>query len=155
MKVRSTVFLASFLALWLATAGCTGGIGGRQTPTGSGAGAAGTSLPGAGGSAAGTNLTGAAGMGGGTGTAGAGSALRAGPLLRLANYEFLNSLRDILQFNADVPLEPDAPSDGDFRIGGPAGDNTVSNYRAAAISLATQALKTLAKVEPCFGTATT
>src|SRR5260221_12306521 len=141
MRARSTVFLA----LCAATVGCTGTVGRNSSggPTGSGVG--------------GSNVTGTAGTGATTGTAGtgSGSALQAAPLLRLANYEFLSSLRDILQFNADVPLEPDAPSTGDFRVGGPAGDNTVNNYRAAAISLATQALKTLAQVEPCFGTATT
>jgi hypothetical protein len=174
--MRARVTLSSSLALSLAvcatvgitmsTIACNGTIGdqggGGPGATGNGTGTAGASATGvgtAGASATGVG-TGAAGTSGGTGAAGTGaivtlpgSALQSGPLLRLANYEFVNSLHDILGFTTDVPLEPDAPSTGDFRVGGPAGDNTISTYHTAAIAIATQALKTLATVETCYGTA--
>ena len=105
---------------------------GRGIGTGIGTGTAGTTGTGAGGMAIVTLP---------------GSALQSGPVLRLANYEFVNSLHDLLGVTVDAPLEPDAPSTGDFRIGGPAGDNTVSTYHAAAISIAATALKTLATVD--------
>jgi len=152
------------MALCLAAlAGCNGSIGdGGSSATGSGnttgttsgnAGSTGTT-----GSAG--NTTGSAGSGS-TGAAGTyvtpppGSALQWQAVLRLADYEYLNSARDLLGINANVPLEPDAPSTGGFRIGGPAGDNTVSVYHSAAISLAAQAITTLSTIEPCFGTAAT
>jgi len=84
-----------------------------------------------------------------------GSALRSQPVYRLANYEYLNTVSDLLKIQASVQLDPDASSDGGFRIGGPAGDNTVSTYHSAAIVLAAQALTTLGTVEPCFTTAMT
>jgi hypothetical protein len=161
----------------VAALGCKGAIG-DQGPTGgstgSGTGSAGSGTTGAGtgtagstGSGTGTagstgSGTGTAGStGSGTGTAGTGvvmlpgSALQSQPVLRLANYEFINSVNAILNITADVPLEPDAPSTGDFRIGGPAGDNTVNVYHQAAITIATQAMKTIGAVEPCYATATT
>jgi hypothetical protein len=166
MKARSTLFLA-LLAPFAAAIGCNGSIG-NQAPgspgssTGVGTGTAGAGTTGVGTGTAGSSTTGVGtGTAGttGTGTAGTGvvtlpgSALQSGPVLRLANYEFVNSLHDLLGVTVNAPLEPDAPSTGDFRIGGPAGDNTVSTYHAAAISVATTALKTLATVEPCYGTA--
>jgi hypothetical protein len=167
MTTRSTLVLALSLAS-AATLGCQGAIGDQTNPggPGSGTGSAGASATGSGNGTGtgGANTTGVGtGSGGatGSGTAGTGvvtlpgSALQSGPVLRLANYEFANSLHDILGLTIDEPLEPDAPSTGDFRIGGPAGDNTVTTYHDAAISIATRALKTLATVEPCFGTATT
>ncbi len=168
MRARSNLVLSLCLATAAASVGCRGAIGdqtstgGPGTGTGNGTGTAGTSGTGNGTGAAGTtgNGPGTAGTSG-TGTAGTGvvmlpnSPLQSAPVLRLANYEFLNSIHDILKINADVPLEPDAPSTGDFRIGGPAGDNTVSTYHQAAITLATQALKTLGTVEPCYATALT
>jgi hypothetical protein len=78
-----------------------------------------------------------------------------GPVLRLADYEFMNSLHDILGVTPQVVLEPDAPSTGDFRIGGPVGDNTVSVYHTAAITVAQQAMKVIGTLEPCYATATT
>jgi hypothetical protein len=177
MRARSTSILTSLCLASLAAVGCQGAIGsgtggGTGTSTGSATGSStgsstgvGTGTAGSTGSSTGvgTGTAGSTGAAGGssTGAAGTGivmlpnSALSSGPVLRLANYEFLNSLHDLLGINADVPLEPDAPSTGDFRIGGPAGDNTVSVYHTAAITLATQALKSLATVEPCYGTATT
>jgi hypothetical protein len=153
--------------------GCQGSIGGDtngstgngQQGVGTGNGGTGTSGLGTG-NAGTTGTTGVSTGNGGssmdsTGTGGMAvvtlpnSALQSGPLLRLANYEFVNSLHDILGITPDVVLEPDAPSTGDFRIGGPAGDNTVSTYHTAAMTIATQALKTLATIEPCYGTAAT
>jgi Protein of unknown function (DUF1592)/Protein of unknown function (DUF1588)/Protein of unknown function (DUF1595)/Protein of unknown function (DUF1585) len=52
-----------------------------------------------------------------------------------------------------VPLDPDAPSTGGFRIGGPAGDNTVQTYNAGAIALAAQAMPGLGTLETCYATA--
>ncbi|HVU50865.1 MAG TPA: DUF1592 domain-containing protein [Polyangia bacterium] len=153
--------------------GCHGAIGGDSgngtgNGPGVGTGNAGSGVSGVGtgngGSAVsgvGTGNGGASGGSTGTGAGGTGvvtlpnSALQSGPLLRLANYEFMNSLNDILGFTPDVVLEPDAPSTGDFRIGGPAGDNTVTTYHTAAMNIAAQALKTLATIEPCYGTAAT
>jgi hypothetical protein len=148
---------------------CQGAIGGSSSGSGSGnAGGVGTGNAGSG-TGVGTGTGGSGMTGVGTGTGGAtgsgtgtggtgivtlpGSALQSGPVLRLANYEFLNSLHDILGITPAVVLEPDAPSTGDFRIGGPAGDSTVSTYHTAAMVIATQALKTLGTVEPCFTTA--
>jgi hypothetical protein len=177
MRARLTSFLSLALcaaaAACLSTSGCNGAIGGTSTgggptgtATGSGTGGSGTTGVGTGtagstGTGVGTGTAGSTGTGVGTGAAGTGvvvlpgSALQSGPVLRLANYEFLNSVRDVLQMNADVQLEPDAPSTGDFRIGGPAGDNTVTTYHAAAIALATQALGSLGTIEPCYTTAST
>jgi Protein of unknown function (DUF1592)/Protein of unknown function (DUF1588)/Protein of unknown function (DUF1595)/Protein of unknown function (DUF1585) len=172
MRARSTRFLSLCLATsaaCLAISGCNGSIGtsGAQgSGTGVGTGAAGSGVSGVG---TGTGGSGTGGTGVGTGTGGTGttgaagtgivtlpnSALESGSVLRLANYEFTNSIHDLLGITPNVPLEPDAPSTGDFRIGGPAGDNTVSTYHAAAMTLAAQALKTLATIEPCYGTATT
>jgi hypothetical protein len=166
MRARSTLFLA-LCAAGLGI-GCQGAIGGDRSGTGTGVGSgnAGSSMTGVGSGNAGAGGTGvgsgASGMTGGTGTGATtgivtlpNSALQSGPVLRLANYEFVNSVRDILGFTPDVVLDPDAPSTGDFRIGGPAGDSTVSQYHTAAITIATKALKTLATLEPCFGTAAT
>jgi len=165
MRARSTRFLSLCLATsaaCLAISGCNGSIGtsGAQgSGTGVGTGAAGSGVSGVG---TGTGGSGTGGTGVGTGTGGTGttgaagtgivtlpnSALESGSVLRLANYEFTNSIHDLLGITPNVPLEPDAPSTGDFRIGGPAGDNTVSTYHAAAMTLAAQALKTLATIEP-------
>jgi hypothetical protein len=149
--------------------GCQGAIG---DATGSGSGG-GTGNAGSTGTAGGgTGTAGSTGMAGGTGTAGStgggtgtagttgivtlpGSPLQSGPVLRLANYEFVNSLHDILGITPNVVLEPDAPSTGDFRIGGPAGDSTVTTYHTAAIVIAQQAVKTLGTIETCFTTAAT
>ena len=172
MRARSTLFLAMCvggIAMSGSMSGCHGAIGDASgqtgtTGTGVGSGSGGSGSTGVGTGSGGSGTTGVGtGSGGstGTGTAGAGvvmlpgSALQSGPILRLANYEYMNSLQDILGVTPDVVLEPDAPSTGDFRIGGPAGDNTVSTYHTAAITVATQALKTLATIEPCYGTATT
>src|SRR5450432_873960 len=149
MRARSTRFLSLCLATsaaCLAISGCNGSIGT------SGAQGSGTGGTGVGTGTGGTGTTGAAGTGIVTLP---NSALESGSVLRLANYEFTNSIHDLLGITPNVPLEPDAPSTGDFRIGGPAGDNTVSTYHAAAMTLAAQALKTLATIEPCYGTATT
>jgi len=172
MRARSRLFWALCAASGLAI-GCQGAIGGdtggstgNSPGVGTGnAGSTGTTGV-ATGNAGSTGTTGVStGNGGssmtGTGTGGMAvvtlpnSSLQSGALLRLANYEFVNSLHDILGITPDVVLEPDAPSTGDFRIGGPAGDNTVSTYHTAAMTVATQALKTLATIEPCFGTAAT
>jgi hypothetical protein len=153
-------------------ASCHGAIGGDTgSSTGNGPGVgtgnAGSGTTGAGSGNAGSTGTGtgtggSTGTGIGTGNGGTtgivmvpGSAVQSGPVLRLANYEFMNSLHDILGITPNVVLEPDAPSTGDFRIGGPAGDNTVSSYHTAAITIAQQAVKTLGTVEACFTTAAT
>jgi hypothetical protein len=175
-RAHSNLILSLAFAAGAASVGCAGAIGDPSQSTGGGnpgaagsgtqAGAAGNG--GTAGTGAGTagnqgtagSTSGTAGSSG-SGTAGTGivimpgSALQSGPVLRLANYEFLNSIRDILKISADVPLDPDAPSTGDFRIGGPAGDITVTTYHQAAITLATQALKTFGTVEPCYTTALT
>jgi len=170
MRARSLLFLYVCVAssAAVALAGCNGAIG-NQGSTGNGSGNAGSGPggpgsstgnggsnpggPGAGGAnAAGTsgNPSGAAGM-----VTLPGSALVSGPVLRLADYEFMNSLHDILGVTPQVVLEPDAPSTGDFRIGGPVGDNTVSVYHTAAITVAQQAMKVIGTLEPCYATATT
>jgi hypothetical protein len=169
MRARSTLFLALCAASAVAM-GCHGAIGGDATGGGPGVGTGnggstgtgvGTGNGGSTGAGVGTGTGGSTATGTGTGTGGMAvitlpnSSLQSGPLLRLANYEFVNSLHDILGITPDVVLEPDAPSTGDFRIGGPAGDNTVSTYHTAAITISTQALKTLATIEPCYGTAAT
>jgi hypothetical protein len=160
MRTRSTLFLALSVAS-LAGIGCNGAIGEGTGGSGDSTGSTGSAGTGSNGSA-GTSA-GAAGTTGGGGTSSGaagvtappGSALQWQPVLRLADYEYLNSARDLLGIQANVPLEPDAPSTGGFRIGGPAGDNTVSVYHSAAITLAAQAMPTLASVEKCFGTAAT
>jgi hypothetical protein len=159
MRTRSTLFLALSVAS-LAGIGCNGAIGEGAGGSGSGnsTGAAGTSNNGSGGTS-----SGAAGTTGGGGTSSGaagvvpppGSALQWQPVLRLADYEYTNSARDLLGVPVNVTLEPDAPSTGGFRIGGPAGDNTVSVYHSAAITLAAQAITSLATIETCFGTAAT
>jgi hypothetical protein len=170
MKARSRLIWALCAASGLGclTSGCHGAIGGSGT-TGGGPGNAGSTGTGGVGSTGNAGSTGAGGVGStgnggasvGTGNGGSGvvtlpnSSLQSGPLLRLANYEFMNSLHDILGITPDIVLEPDAPSTGDFRIGGPAGDNTVTTYHTAAMTIAAQALKTLATIEPCYGTAAT
>jgi hypothetical protein len=171
MRARSTSFLTLSLALGVgcvATMGCAGSIGdqGGQSSgsAGSATGTAGTSPTGIGTGTAGTSITGVGtGTSGMTGTGAAGtgivmlpnSPLQSGPTLRLANYEYLNSVRDLLGINANVQLEPDSPSSGDFRIGGPASDNTVNTYHAGAEALAAQALVTLGTIETCYTTALT
>jgi hypothetical protein len=161
MRTRSTLFLALSVAS-LAGIGCNGAIGGAGSgspgsgdstgtnPGSAGSGAAGTSAGSAGTSAGSAGTTGAAGV-----VPPPGSALQWQPVLRLADYEYSNSARDLLGIQVNVPLEPDAPSTGGFRIGGPAGDNTVSVYHSAAITLAAQAMTTLSSIETCFGTAAT
>jgi uncharacterized protein DUF1592/uncharacterized protein DUF1588/uncharacterized protein DUF1595/uncharacterized protein DUF1585 len=165
MRTRSTLFLALSVAS-LAVIGCNGAIGGAGSDNpgsgnSTGNGSAGTGNNGAAGTSAGA--AGTTGGGSTTGSAGVGvvppappgSALQWQPVLRLADYEYQNSARDLLGIQANVTLEPDAPSTGGFRIGGPAGDNTVSVYHSAAITLAAQAMTTLSSVETCFGTAAT
>lgn len=171
-RAHSNLILSLAFAAGAASIGCTGAIGDVSQTTGGGnpgaagsgapSGAAGSSSGVAGSGAAGTSGAGAAGASGSAGVSGAagmimvpGSAVQSGPVLRLANYEFLNSLGDLLKISADFPLDPDSPSTGDFRIGGPAGDVTVTTYHQAAITLATQALKTFGTVEPCYTTALT
>ncbi|HEX4404332.1 MAG TPA: DUF1592 domain-containing protein [Polyangia bacterium] len=148
----------------LAGIGCNGAIGvpgsgspggGDSTGTNTGSGGTGNGAAGTSAGAAGTSV----GSAGSTGAAGVvappGSALQWQPVLRLADYEYTNSARDLLGIQVNVPLEPDAPSTGGFRIGGPAGDNTVSVYHSAAINLAAQAMPTLSSIESCYGTAAT
>jgi hypothetical protein len=177
MGARSTLFMA-LCAAGIAASGCTGAVGqdnstggpgtgattggpgaGGAGPTGGTTGTAGSGAPGTGGGT-GPGTAGSTGGGGSTGTAGSGvvmlpnSPLASGPTWRLANYEFVNSIHDLLGVTVDTPLEPDAPSDGDFRVGGIASDNTVTTYHTAAMEIAAKALKTLATIEPCYGTAT-
>jgi hypothetical protein len=128
-RAHSNLILSLAIAASAASIGCNGAISGLSQSTGGGnPGAAGSGAPsGAAGSnsgvagsgtpgAAGTSGGGAAGASGSAGVTGAGgsvmlpgSALQSSPVLRLANYEFLNSIGDLLKINADVPLDPDAP----------------------------------------------
>ena len=158
MRTRSKLSLASLCLA--ALVGCNGSIGdstgGSSTGTATGGpGAGGSTGTGSGGTGTTTGTAGTTGAGGQVVVPPPGSALQWQAVLRLADYEYLNSASDLLGIAANVPLEPDAPSTGGFRIGGPAGDNTVNVYHSAAISIAAQAITTLAKIEPCFGTAAT
>src|SRR5580704_15655912 len=141
MRTRSTLSLALCLSFaGAAGVGCNGSIsdngmpGGSATGSSTGNGGSTGSSTGNGGTgvATGTGVAGTTGAGGGSVVqAPPGSALQWQPVLRLADYEYSNSVRDLLGIQVNVTLEPDAPSTGGFRIGGPAGDNTVSVYHSA------------------------
>jgi Protein of unknown function (DUF1592)/Protein of unknown function (DUF1588)/Protein of unknown function (DUF1595)/Protein of unknown function (DUF1585)/Protein of unknown function (DUF1587) len=158
MRARSTWLLLS--ALMVASAGCTGNVSDTgmpptgTEPTGTAPGGAATT-----GTPGGAGTTGSAGTTGATGAAGVatlpGSALQSQPLLRLANYEYTNTVQDLLQVQPNVQLEPDAPSTGGFRVGGPVSDNTVSVYHSAAVTLAAQVMTTLGTLESCYTKAVT
>jgi hypothetical protein len=162
MRARSTWLLALIVAS--TAAACNGLVGDTSMPpTGSPTTGNPTGTPGSGGagSTSGAGGSSATGTAGSTGAAGSGivtlpgSSLQSQPLLRLANYEYTNTVQDLLQVQPNVQLEPDAPSTGGFRVGGPVSDNTVSVYHTAAVTIAAQTMASLGTLESCYKTATT
>jgi Protein of unknown function (DUF1592)/Protein of unknown function (DUF1588)/Protein of unknown function (DUF1595)/Protein of unknown function (DUF1585)/Protein of unknown function (DUF1587) len=175
MRARSTWSLALFVvSLSGLTLGCAGAVGGGGPGVGNGGGTNGSTAGtngGTGGTGPGSSGTTGGGTAGGGGTSPGtggsspgtggtvtlpGSALQSAPVFRLTNYEYMHSAADLLGLPVSVELEGDGASDGGFWIGGPASDNSVRAYHAAAIAVATTAVTptNLARIVPCSATPT-
>jgi hypothetical protein len=156
--------------LVVSSLGCAGAVGGGGGATpGSGSAGTGGPNPGTGGGATAGTVPGTGGTNAGGGAAGTttgsggngpatlpGSALQSSQVFRLTNYEYTNSAADLLGLPVNVELEADGASSGGFFVGGPASDNSVRAYHAAAITVATSAVSAanLARVVPCSATPT-